>query len=143
MDLLGASTENLARFDERLPGYSPSPTHRSTDYLQKQACLSAHNLKHGVREGEHGPSGAGDAERGEAAVAPVAPDGGYGWVVVACASVLSFLGTFMWATFGMYYIAYSYHFRDNKPYLPWIYSVQCMAYIISGRSLNFEMTFHI
>ena len=86
-----------------------------------------YNFTHDVTSGD--AEGATDDE-------PKVPDGGYGWVIVAAATVMSFLATSMWGAFGVYYVAFVEHFRENKEYIPWIFSAQCLGYIVAGKSIN-------
>ena len=65
---------------------------------------------------------------------PVAPDGGWGWVVLVASFLSSVIVDGVCFAFGIFYLQFLHHFQENKGNTAWVGSVLNGTYMIMGKS---------
>ena len=63
---------------------------------------------------------------------PVAPDGGWGWMVLVASFLSSLIVSGVSFAFGIFYLQFLLHFQENKGKTAWIGSVLNGTYQIMG-----------
>ncbi len=64
---------------------------------------------------------------------PIAPDGGWGWVVLLASFLSSVIVDGVCFTFGIFYIEFLDHFQEKKGKTAWIGSVLNGTYMVMGQ----------
>jgi hypothetical protein len=67
---------------------------------------------------------------------PMAPDGGYGWVILCASFFVNFLVDGVCFSFGIFFLEFLEHFGESKETTSWVGSVLNGMYLFLGKLLH-------